>query len=69
MKSYDQSRDRSDPIETILYLPKFDLSLVICHLTYLTFSVNLPNQLFKSTYVINFFIESATLLACGTSFL
>lgn len=42
-----------------------DLSLIIHHLTYLTFLVYLPNQPFKSTYAINF-LELVTLLACGT---
>ncbi len=53
MKSYDQSRDGSNPIETISYLPKVDLLLVIRYLTYLIFSVNLQDQLFESTYSIN----------------
>ncbi len=42
----------------ITYL-KVDLSLIIYHLIYLTFLVNLSNQLFESTfeliYVINLF--------------
>ena len=44
MKSHDQSPDGANPIETISYLPKVDFLLVIRHLTYLTFSVNLHDQ-------------------------
>ncbi len=54
MKSYDQLRDRPISIKTILYLPKIDFLLVIYHLTYLTFLVDLHDQPFKSSYVINF---------------
>ncbi len=58
MKSYDLSRDRSNPIQTILYLPKVDLLLIIRHLIYLTFLVNFHTQLFESTYTINLFNQS-----------
>ncbi len=53
MKLHDQLHNGSNLIETILYLSKVDLSLIICHLAYLTFLVNLHNQLFESTYAIN----------------
>ena len=46
MKLYDWSHDGFNLIETILYLSKFDLLLVIYHLTYLTFLINLTNQPF-----------------------
>ncbi len=57
--------------------PEFDL--VISHLTYLifqinllpfgsTFQINLSNQPFESTYAINLFIELAMPLAYDTSF-
>ncbi len=47
IKSHDQSHDRFNLIGTIFYhnIPKF--------LTYLTFQINLWNQLFKSTFWIN----------------
>ena len=70
MKSRDQSHDRSNLIETISYSiihPDIDFLLVICHLTYLIFLVNFPNQSFESTYIINLFnqptIELILLLA------
>ncbi len=44
--------------------PKIDL--VIRHLTYLTFQINLSNQLFESTYATNLLIKLAVPLACGT---
>ena len=53
MKLHDQSRDGSNLIGTISYLPKVDLSFVIRHLTYLTFSVNLHNQPFESSFSID----------------
>ncbi len=37
----------------IITYPEIDFSLIICYLIYLTFSVNLYNQLFKSTFAIN----------------
>ncbi len=43
-----------------------ELDSVICHLTYLTFQINISNQPFESTYAINFFIKLAAPLACGT---
>ena len=46
MKSYDQSHDGFNLIGIILYLLKIDLSLVINHLIYLTFLINLTNQVF-----------------------
>ena len=46
MKLYNQLYDRSNLIQTILYLPKIDLYLVICYFTYLTFLINLINQFF-----------------------
>ncbi len=39
------------------------VDLIICHLTYLTFQINLLNQLFELTYAINLFIELAVPLA------
>ena len=57
MRSYNQSRDRSNLIKTILYLPKIDLSLVIYYLTYQTFLVNLPNQLFDQSTQSTFSIK------------
>ncbi len=69
MKSYDRSCDRSNPIKTILYLPKVHLSLVNYYPIFLTFLINLPNQLFKSIYVINLLIESTATLAYGLPFL
>ena len=42
---------------------KIDLLLIICHLTYLIFLVNFPNQIFESSYAINLFIESVALRA------
>ncbi len=39
----------------IITYPKVDLSLIICQLTYLTFSINLYNQFFKLIFTINFF--------------
>ncbi len=51
----------------IITYSEIDLSLIIHYLIYLTFSVNFPNQPFKSTYTINLSIKSATLLACDTS--
>ena len=72
MKSYNQSHDRTNLIKTILYLLKVNFFLIICHLTYLTFLINLPNQLFESTYAINPFnqptIESDIPLAYGLLF-
>ena len=65
IKSYNLSRDRSNLIETILYLLKIDFSLVTCYLTYLTFSINFSNQSFESNYAINLLIESMVSLACG----
>ena len=44
IKSHDQLYDGSNLIWTVLYPPNVDLLLVICHLTYLTFLVNLLNQ-------------------------
>ena len=44
-----------------------DVSLIIHYMTYQTFLVNLSNQLFKSTYIINFLIESIALLTCDTA--
>ena len=54
IKSYNQLRDRSSLIEIILYFLKIDFLLVICHLTYLTFLVNLHDIFFKSIYIIKF---------------
>ena len=51
--------------DIITYL-EFNLLLIIRHLTYLTFLVNLLNQTFESTYKINFFIKLTVLLASGT---
>ena len=45
----------------IITHPEVNLSLIICHLTYLTFLVSFLNQLFESTYTINLFIELAAL--------
>ena len=56
----------------IITYPEIDLSLIICHLTYLTkssFRFNFLNEPFESTYVINLFIKLAAPLACGTLFL
>ena len=53
MRSYDQLCDESNLMKIISYLLKVDLLLVIYHLTYLIFLVNLSNQSFESTYVIN----------------
>ena len=47
MKPYDKSRDGFNLIRSILYLSKIDLWLIICHLTYLTFLINLTNQPFN----------------------
>ncbi len=41
-----------------------EIDLVIHHLTYLTFRVNLSNQPFKSTYKIKHVIQSVAPLAC-----
>ncbi len=54
MELYDQSYDESNPIRTILYLSKVDFLLLIHYMTYLTFTINLYDQPFKSTYIINF---------------
>ena len=43
MKSHNQSCDGSNLVETILYLPKVDLFLLIFYLTYLTFFINFLN--------------------------
>ena len=53
----------------IITYPKVDLSLIICHLTYLTFLVNLLNQHFESFYAINLLIKLATPWALNTLFL
>ncbi len=50
----------------IIMHSEVDFLLIISHLTYLTFSVKLPNQLFKSTYAINLLIELAMLLTYST---
>lgn len=57
MTSYmiDQSQSRQLDIITD---PKIDLSFIICQLTYLTISVNLFNQPFKSISLVNFFNQS-----------
>ncbi len=65
MKSHDQSRDGSNLIEKISYLPKVNLSLVIHYLTYLIFLIKLLNQPFESTNKIKLLIELAVLLACS----
>ncbi len=39
---------------TITY-SKVDFSLIMRHLIYLNFLINLYNQIFESTFVINFF--------------
>ncbi len=41
----------------LIYL-EVDLSFIICHLTYLTFSINLYNQLFELFFTINLFNQS-----------
>ena len=61
MTSHVMDLTRSGRFGIITY-PEVDLSLIIRHLTYLTFSVNFLNQPSQSTY-----IESAAPLACGTS--
>ena len=72
IKSYNQSYDRFNLIKIISYFLKIDFLLVIYHLTYLTFLVNLLNQIFKSTYIINLLdqltIELTVLLAYGILF-
>ncbi len=52
---------------TITHLAYPEVDLVISHLTYLTFQINLSNQPFESIYAINLLIKSAAPLACGTS--
>ncbi len=56
MTSYVMDLTWLEQFHIITHL-KVDFSLIIYHLTYLTFSVKLLNQLFestfKSTYVIN----------------
>ena len=47
----------------IITYPKVDFSLIIRHLTYLTFLPNLLNQPFESTYAIYL---SAAPYACDT---
>ena len=73
IKSNNQLHDGFNPIGTILYLSKVDFLLVICHLIDLTFLVNLHNQFFELTYIINLFksiyIKLAILLACDMLFL
>ena len=53
MKSYNQSGDGFNLIRTISYLAKVDFLLVIHHLIYLIFLVNLYNQTFESTFSID----------------
>ncbi len=78
MKSHDQSRNGSNLIGTISYHNSSRSYLVIRHLTYLTFRINLPtfgstfynnllNQPFESAYAINLRIELAAPLACSSS--
>ena len=43
MKSHDLLYNGSNLIETILYLPKIDLLLVIYYLIYIIFLVNFSN--------------------------
>ena len=50
----------------IITYPEVDFSFIICHLTYLIFSIDFPNQLFKSTYAINPLIKLMVLLAYNT---
>ena len=57
MRSHDQSRDRSNLMKIILYLPKVDFSLVIRHLIYLTFSVNFLNQSFDQSRQLTFLLN------------
>ena len=72
IKSHNRSYNGSNLIGTISYFPKIDLSLVIYHLTYLTFLVKFLNQFFESIYVIDllnqFIIKLVALLACSTLF-
>ncbi len=52
MTSHVIDLTRSRKFYIITYL-KADFSLIIYHLTYLTFLANLYNQLFKLTFAIN----------------
>lgn len=52
--SYDQLRDGSNLIKTILYLPKIGFLLANYHLTNLIFLINFHNQHFESIYTIDF---------------
>ena len=45
---------QSGQFHIITYL-KFDLSLIIYYLIYLTFLINFCNQLFESTFLINLY--------------
>ncbi len=62
IKLHDQSRDRSNLIKTILYhnSSRGWLSHLLPDLS------NLLNQLFESTYAINFFMTSVALRTCST---
>ena len=53
MKSHNYSLARFKLIGTIAFLIKVNLSFVIYHLIYLTFLVNLLNQPFESTFLMN----------------
>ncbi len=57
MTSHVMDLTRSGQFHIITY-PEVDLSLIIRHLTYLTFSVNLHNQPFESTFAINLLNQS-----------
>ena len=50
----------------IINHPEVDFLLIIHYLIYLTFLINLSNQLFESTYTINFLIELAAPRAYDT---
>ena len=70
MKLHDQSWNRFNLIETILYHNLSQSKPLINNLSpnlpNLTFRINFSNQSFKSTYAINLLIESTALLAYGT---
>ena len=57
IKSHDLSNNGFYLIETISYLPKIDLLLIIYHLTYLTFLINFINQPFNQSTQLTFSIN------------
>ena len=65
MTSHVMDLTKSRPFHIITHY-KIDLTLIIRYLTYLTFSVNLLNQHFESTYAIKLLIELTVLRACVT---